>query len=143
MTAPRVGRFVDAEKLTYLWLTSRVDPATTRVVTKLPAKITGRILWVIGVGGPDNGENALLRVDVQSLAPARPDSSDDVWDLAGEAHDHMAALGGQTVAVVMAGETVRQAVNNVAVGAYPVSRPYSDTVDRVVASYDLDVPTLP
>lgn len=137
MTAPRVGRYVDEEKLTVTWLLAQVaaspNPAGTRVVTKLPAKITGRVLWVAGVGGPDDGDNARLRVDVQSLCPARPDSSDDVWDLARDAHDWMSALDGQTVN--------GQPIHRVAIATRPTWRFYSDQVDRVTASYDLDTPT--
>lgn len=133
MTAPSVGRNVDQEKLVVTWLLAKVDQATTRVVTKLPEIVDGRVLRVGGVGGPDNGQNALLRVDVESFTPTRGDSSDDAWDLAWEVHDYMRALDGQTVN--------GQPVNRVLIASRPTFRAYSQSLDRVFASYDLDVPT--
>lgn len=129
MTAPRIGRFVDVEQLVVTWLTPLLPDV--RVRTRLPADITGDTVWVAYAGGTPAYDNSLLRVD---LASFRPGGEGAAIPLAEQAHDAMRALEGQTVN--------GQPVSTIDVWSWPIPRFWSPTVDRVIGTYELDLPVL-
>lgn len=128
MTAPRVGRFVDVEKLVVTWLTQLTQ---TRTGTQPPDTFTGEFVWVVSVGGPADYDVTTLRVDLQCFKPGGPNAS---VPLAKRVHEAMAALDGQTVD--------GQPVYTVRCTSYPVRQFWSKDVDRSRGTYELDLPVL-
>lgn len=133
MTAPRVSKDVDVEALVVAWLKAQVADAgaTAHVGTELPDTITGDVLQPAYAGGPQDPFNALLRVDVASF---RLGGQNAARPLASQVHGWMRALDGQTVN--------GQRVNTVRVYAPIQRRFWTQTVDRQVATYELDLPVL-
>lgn len=129
MTAPRVGKLIDVERLGVAWL--KAQNVASQVGTRLPADISGDVLWVAYAGGSAGYDNSLLRLEVQSFRPGREGAA---WPLAQDVHEAMRALEGQTVD--------GQPVTTVAVWSVPERRFWTDAVDRVVATYELDLPVL-
>ena len=133
MTGVRVGRYVDYERLVVTWLAGRLRtrlPAA-RVGTVKPGDFTGDFVWVTGVGGTDNGDLMVARVDLHSF---RPGGRGAATALAGVVHEEMGNLDGQTVE--------GQPVYTVGTVMIPVHRFWSASADRLVATYDLDLPVL-
>lgn len=127
MTAPRIGRLVDVEKLAVAWLTARGRDAGTH----RPSPLRDGFVWVTGVGGPSDYDTALLRVDLHTFHAGSDGAAMPTAELV---HGDMAALGGQTVD--------GQPVHTVFCSAYPTRRFWADGMDRVVATYELDLPVL-
>lgn len=128
-----VGKDVDVDLLVITWMNEIYGVAPARAVSSVPEKIPdGGVLWIATVGGPSDWAQALIKIDVQSLVPgvlgaARP--------LAGIGHAAMGALGGSFVG--------DQFVNYVSCSSVPTRHYWSDSVDRMVATYKLDLPVLP
>ena len=129
MTSPRVGAYVDPVQLVVDWLEAQLVDPVIRVRTRLPDTITEDTIWVAYAGGGSAGDNVLPRVDLQSF---RPGGEGDAQEVAKRGHNAMRALGGQTVN--------GQAVDNVDVWSWPAGQFWSPTVDRVIATYELDLP---
>ena len=129
MTASRVGRFVDVEKLVVTWLKAALGPI--RVGTQPPDVISADFVWVASIGGPADYDETTLRVDVQCFTPGGVNAS---TPLAGRMHAAMGALDGQKVN--------DQYVGTVRCPSYPVRQFWSNDVDRSRATYELDLPVL-
>jgi hypothetical protein len=127
VTAPRVGRFVDVDKLLIAWLTSRGRRAGTR----LPDPIPDDFVWVTAVGGPSDYDIAVARFDLHTFRRGAPGAAMPVAELA---HQDMATLDGQTVG--------GQPVYTVRCPRMPTPQFWSPDVDRVVATYEMDLPVL-
>lgn len=125
----RVGRYIDVEKLVITYLKPLM--AGVLVSNQVPGTIpAGGVLWVSLVGGPTDWDHARPRVDLRSLVPGEQNAADGVTEAA---HGHMDALAGQTVA--------GQAVDVVSCVTYPHRVFWSATVDSLVATYALDMPS--
>ncbi len=133
MNAPRVGRFVDTEALAVTWLHGRARATRpgARVGTVRPGDYNGEYVWVTGLGGSDNGDIVVARLDLHAFAPGPRGSA---VDLAEWVHQQMAALDGQTVD--------GQPVYTVGVVSIPMYRFWGPSVDRIVATYQMDLPVL-
>lgn len=131
MTYPgRVGRYADAELLVLQWMTG-FDP-NVRVVTRLPATLPAEgVVWVAGAGGFSDWDEANLRVDLQILIPGEEGTVDSIAEAA---HNHMAGLTGKVVN--------GQAVNLVRCTNTFIRRFWAEGVDRMVGTYQLDLPVL-
>lgn len=128
MTSPRVGRYVDDVGLAVTWLKQQL-PGTVRVRTRLPATITEDTVLVSPAGAAPAGDSLLARVELQCFRPGEEGAAQPVSQLA---HDAMRALGGQVVD--------GQPVENVDVWGWPAGQFWSPTVDRVIGTYELDLP---
>lgn len=129
MTAPRVGRFIDVQRLMVTWLGSQLPDV--RAGTRVPADLSGSFVWVTLVVAPSNGDITVARFDLHAFTPGDPGSA---VGLAGRIHDAMRSLDGQTVD--------GQPVYTVSTVNEPVPRFWSEQVDRMVGTYDLDLPVL-
>lgn len=127
MSAPRVGRFVDVELLVVTWLTSRDLVAGTR----LPGTIPDGFVWVTAVNGPSDYDIAVPRWDLNVFRRGRQGVA--MAD-AQAAHEAMAALDGQKVD--------GQFVYTVRCPRMPAPQFWSAEIDRVVATYEADLPVL-
>lgn len=128
MSSP-VGRLVDTPKLVVAWLKPRYQP-DARALTRLPADLSGsEWIWVASAGGSQAWDNALPRVDVACLVPGDEGAS---FDLMAAVHADMGVLAGQNVA--------GQLVNNVRCIGIPEYRFWSNDFDRMVGTYELDLP---
>lgn len=133
MSNSHVGRWVDVDALVVAWLQSQLP--TAQVVTVVPATLpAGGVVWVATVGGPSNFNVAKIRIDLQVIVPGEFGAASD---LAQAAHNAMDALGGQTVYFDGVSQTV-YATHCVSV---PSRHKWADHVDRLIGTYQLDVPT--
>lgn len=125
----RVGRLVDVRRLVVAGLAERLPDV--RVLTRLPVDLgTGSYVWVpADLGGPTNGENAQPSVDVSCLVPG---GEGEAFELMQLAHAAVGALGGQTVD--------GQPIHEVRCVSLPVGMFWSDAFDRMVGTYELDLP---
>lgn len=128
-----VGRLVDAPKLVVAWLAPRWPDA--RVLTRLPADLSGKSwIWVASAGGMQDWDNAHPRVDVACLVSGDEGAA---FDLMAGVHADMGALAGQKVTLP---DGSRQLVNNVICIGIPEYRFWSADFDRMVGTYELDLP---
>lgn len=137
MTAPRVSKDVDVVALVVAWLKAQAAEAqsSVHVGARLPDTITGDVLQPAFAGGSQDYANALLRVDVAAFRPGAEGAARAVASLA---HGWMRALDGQTVEL----DGVPQRVNAVRIWAPRQHRFWSQTVDRQITTYELDLPVL-
>lgn len=131
--ATRILPFVRTEALVVRWFNAGLT-APRRAVTDLPATdLTTRLplVQVIQSTGSADAETTVFdRVDVYNFAATR----DAMWELTAETHALMAALGGQ---VVDLGSGVRQLVDLTRVVQRPSFLPWSATVPRSIAVYEI------
>lgn len=125
-----VGKFVDAEKLVVAWLKFKVLDAAVATVVPNPLPTEG-LLWVSGVGGVSDWDEANPVIDVQILVPG---DYGVATPLATESHNAMNELGGTSVN--------GQFVNFVKCRSVPTRHFWGPDVDRLVSTYELSLPVL-
>lgn len=128
----RVLPFVNVHRLVVAHLKATL-PTAYKVVADLPAPIEPALplVRVLRSPGSEDEVTARPRVDLHCFAAGY----DPMWELAGDVHNAMRALGGNVVGAQLI-DTVRTIQD-------PTFLAWSDTVPRTVAVYELQLRPTP